>query len=92
MGGYLSKSEIARKILTYLADHPDAQDTLNGITQWWLPERELRYGVALIKEAIGDLVKNGWLITRTKQNSRTHYRINEEKRAEIEEFFKHSRR
>jgi hypothetical protein len=30
------KTEIAREILAYLLDHPDAQDTLDGISQWWV--------------------------------------------------------
>jgi hypothetical protein len=84
------KSRIAREILAYLVEHPEAQDTLDGIVQWWLPERELRHRVALVREAIGELVENGRVIPCTRQNSRTYYRINEEKRAEIEEFVKHS--
>ncbi len=89
--GFPDKSRIACEILAYLIDHPDAQDTLEGVVEWWVPEREIRYRVALIKEAIGELVKNGWVIPRTRQNSRTYYRINEEKRSEIEKFFNRSR-
>ena len=85
------KSRIAREILAYLVRHPDAQDTLDGIIQWWLPECELRYRVALVREAIQELAENGRVIPCTRENSRTYYRINEEKRAEIEEFVKHSR-
>jgi len=32
-----------REILAYLADHPDAQDTLAGIFEWWLLERKITY-------------------------------------------------
>jgi hypothetical protein len=82
------KSRIARDILAYLVEHSDAQDTLDGIIQWWLPERELMYRLALVREAIGELVENGWVITRTRHNSRTYYQINEEKKSEIEAFLK----
>ena len=85
------KSRIAGEILAYLIEHPDAQDTLDGIVQWWLPECELRYRVALVREAIQELAENGRVIPCTRENSQTYYRINEEKRAEIEEFVKHSR-
>ncbi len=85
------KARVAHEILAYLIDHPDAQDTLEGVVEWWMPERKLRYQVALIKDAIGELVKNEWVIARTRQNSRTYYRINEEKRAEIEKLFGHGK-
>lgn len=85
------KSRIGREILAYLIEHPDAQDTLDGIVQWWLPDRELRYRIALVREAIRELAESGRIIPCTRENSQTYYRINEEKRAEIEEFVKHSR-
>ena len=31
-------AEITAAILRYLDDHPDAADTVDGITQWWIPE------------------------------------------------------
>ena len=80
----MQKPEIAYEILAYLVEHPDAHDTLDGIVQWWLPEQEFRYRVALVKEAIGKLLKGGWVTAHKGQDSRTYYRINEEKRTEIE--------
>lgn len=28
---------LSKAILSYLAEHPDAGDTVKGIRQWWLP-------------------------------------------------------
>ena len=83
----MQKREIAREILAYLADHPDAHDTLDGIVQWWLPEQEFKYRVALVNEAIAELLQDGWVTARKGQDSRTYYRINEEKRNEVKRLF-----
>jgi len=87
---FSDKARIAYEILAYLMDHPDARDTLDGIVQWWLPEREFRYRVTSVKEAIEELLKDGWVTARKGQDSRTYYRINEEKRTEIEKLCRQS--
>jgi hypothetical protein len=53
------KSRIAREILSYLSAHHDAQDTLDGIVQWWLRERKSDQHTTLVKEVLGDLVTQG---------------------------------
>ena len=30
------KEELSEKILNYLRKHPNAEDTVEGITRWWL--------------------------------------------------------
>jgi hypothetical protein len=57
--------EISLRILSYLAGHPEAHDTPEGIAQWWLLEREVR-GQAAVEQALADLAEAGWLtVTRT---------------------------
>ncbi len=53
------KSRIAREILSYLSAHNDAQDTLDGIVQWWLRDRKSDQHTTLVKEVLGDLVTQG---------------------------------
>jgi hypothetical protein len=84
----LSKSEIARKILIYLANHPDAQDTLDGIVHWWLPEQEIKYEVKILKEIISELVEKEILLSHKSTNSRVHYRINRKKYEEMQALIK----
>lgn len=52
-------SELARDILAYLEDHGDARDSLEGILEWWLLERELVNGLAKVKGALRELVAMG---------------------------------
>jgi hypothetical protein len=73
----MQKQEIATEILAYLVNHPDAQDTLEGILQWWLPERQIKYQVEVVKEALSELTKKGLLLETKLAGSRVYYRINE---------------
>ncbi len=73
------KTQIAQEILAYLADHPDAQDTLEGIVQWWLLERKIKYQRDLVEEAIARLVDQKFILTWKDSYSRIRYRLNEHK-------------
>ncbi len=70
------KNEIAREILSYLSEHPGAQDTLEGIVQWWLLERKIKYQKGLVMEALADLVADGSIDKHKGMDSRSYYRIN----------------
>jgi hypothetical protein len=70
-----SKSQIAREILAYLADHPDAQDTLDGIVQWWLLERKIDKQLKIVKQALTSLKKQGRIEEYTSSDLRTVYRL-----------------
>ena len=77
------KGNISREILYYLVEHPEAQDTLEGIAQWWLLERKIRYQIALVSEAISGLVRRGLIVEQEIMNSKPRYRINSKKLTEI---------
>ena len=59
------EDEIARHILDYLTDHPEAGDTLEGIVQWWLMERHIQKMVLSVSGIVTDLVQKGALIQET---------------------------
>jgi len=77
------KPEIARDILSYLTEYPDAQDTLAGITEWWLLDQRITVKSAQVKEVIEKLVEKRLLLERKGRDSQTHYRINRRKGATI---------
>jgi hypothetical protein len=70
-----TKSQIAQEILAYLAEHPDAQDTLDGIAQWWLLERKIDKQLKIIKQALTSLKKQGRIEEYTSSDLRTVYRL-----------------
>src|ERR1041384_2522857 len=77
------KQQLGEEILQYLIDHPNAQDTLQGIVTWWLLERTIKHRTALVKEVLNKLVVDGLIIAQQGSDSQTHYQINRRRRQNI---------
>ena len=74
--------QIGNDILGYLIAHPDAQDTLQGIAEWWLLEQRITEQTALVSEALAALVTEGLVIER-RGEARSYYKLNKRKRKRI---------
>jgi hypothetical protein len=74
-----SASRVARAILDYLMENPSAQDTLAGITEWWLPGQGIRAKTTTVKDALALLIANDLIVEVKGKDSQSHYRINERK-------------
>jgi hypothetical protein len=79
----VGQSQGACETLAYLAEHPDAQDTLEGIVEWWLMEQQIKRGIAQVKDALAELVTQGLVLERKGRDGRIHYRVDRRKAAEI---------
>ena len=79
----VSTSRVARAILQYLHNNPDAQDTLAGIAEWWLPKR-ITTQATTVKEALELLIAHELVLEVKGKDAQCHYRINDRKRAQIE--------
>ncbi len=77
------KSEIARDVLGYLIDNPEAQDTLEGIVEWWLLERKIESRTSKVREALAELATRGLILERKGPDSRVRYLINSQRQEEI---------
>ena len=82
------KAQIGNEILAYLVDHPNAQDTLEGIVNWWLLERAIKFQEAQVKKALAELVAKGLIIEHKEMDSQINYRINQKKLEEIKKLVK----
>jgi hypothetical protein len=71
------------EILQYLIENPDAQDTQEGIANWWLLDRTIEHKTALVKEALKRLVKDRLVIKQERSDSRTDYKMNRRRRKKI---------
>jgi len=78
-----SGQPIANEILAYLVNHPEAQDTLEGITEWWLLEQRIRHAVAEVDKVLHDLAAHDLLVTRQCADGRIYYGLNRVKEREI---------
>jgi len=74
---FSENNAVAGEILSYLANHTRASDTLEGIVDWWLPQQELAYQTKVVRDALAELVKRGFLVKKVTGDSRVHYRATE---------------
>jgi hypothetical protein len=79
---------VMQKILSYLLDHPDAKDTIQGILQWWLPHGGMVWRQEEIQEALDVLVARGWLTQRHTPSCQMLYGMNTDKLEEIRGFLR----
>jgi hypothetical protein len=84
-GGQIrDESDIAYHILAYLHANPDAQDTLEGIVEWWLLNQKLKRQTENVKHALAELIERGVITARIGADSQVHYRIKRDRLEEIE--------
>jgi hypothetical protein len=84
------KSRIAHDVLAYLVEHQDAQDTLEGIVEWWLIEQKIQRQKGMVEQVLGELIRKEFLEERTGLDGQTRYVINHRKAKEIEQFLRTS--
>src|SRR5262245_47378981 len=78
-----AKREIKRDILAYLTRNPSAEDTVEGIVEWWLLDQRIRNESVRAKEALSELVSKGLVLERTGRDARSRYRVNAQRLKEI---------
>jgi DNA-binding MarR family transcriptional regulator len=78
--------EVSIYILDYLSDNPDAGDTFEGICQWWLLNRCIKFEIPTVSEAVARLVAEGLVEEQKRLDSRSVFRIKhtEENRQRIQ--------
>ena len=69
------RSEIAKEIMDYLTKNPDAADTLEAVTEWWLLEQKIDYESSKVKEALEELEESGLVIKVKGADSRVYYKL-----------------
>ena len=78
--------KVVCEVLQYLIENPHAQDTVDGIAQWWISEQTIRKGKDLVEKALETLVAENLVIARKGRGTQTRYKINDQRREEIETF------
>jgi hypothetical protein len=70
---------IAQDILSYLLTHTAAEDTVEGIAEWWLLEEKIKRRTKEVQTALDELVAERLIVARESKDSKIHYRINKRK-------------
>jgi Fe2+ or Zn2+ uptake regulation protein len=70
--------KISGMILDYLCKNPDAGDTLEGITRWWLNMERIDLSVKEVAQALESLMEQGVITINKNRGGTTLYKINKE--------------
>ena len=62
-------------ICSYLRKHPVAEDTLEGIAEWWLEAEKIESSVDEVADALESLVQKGIVSIRKTQSGINLYRL-----------------
>ena len=76
-------TQVEEDIVSYLLDHPEAKDTMDGIVRWWMFELRIKREIMQVEHAIADLVQRDWVIARRGADAQVHYGLNSAKAEEI---------
>ena len=73
----------ALAILRYLDRYPEAKDTIEGITQWWLRRERSTRVLGEVEGAVTWLLAHDFLRETRRQGVPPYYWLNPQRRAEI---------
>ena len=68
---------LAKAILQYLAEHPDAQDTAEGIATFWVMRQRVKEDVKEVLRVLRQLTRSGQL-ERVRRGDHVLYRVKKE--------------
>jgi hypothetical protein len=61
-------------IVSYLAEHPGAMDTIDGIAEWWITRQQIRTDVERLTMVLEQLVRSG-VLEAVDDGERRMYRL-----------------
>lgn len=73
------EEELADIVLGYLAEHPDASDTLEGIAEWWIMRQQTRVEVTKLAKVLRRLAESN-LLEKIEEGGTLRYRLNVKER------------
>jgi len=72
---------VASDILGYLAKHPSAEDTLEGIVRWLIMEKHVQTSPGIVAHALAQLIDKKVVTARQGAGGPTIYHLNSQAKA-----------
>jgi hypothetical protein len=76
--GHPKVSPLGKELLAYMESHPRAADSLEGIVEWWMLERDIRRRTEEVRRTLAELVRHG-LVEEIGDGSSIRYRRKRER-------------
>jgi len=73
-GGSQADAELAAAVMKYLAEHPKAVDTLEGIAEWWVMRQQARVDLDSLGRVLRLLAAQG-LVEVDGEGDEARYRL-----------------
>lgn len=70
---------LAQEIAGYISNRPDAADTLEGLTLWWISRQRLLEAEKNVRQAVEYLIDQGVIEKRAMADGRVLYRATPKK-------------
>lgn len=67
--------KIANEVTDYLANYPNAVDSLEGITTWWLTQQRYQSALNIVQSALDMLVESGKVVKSTATDNEVVYSL-----------------
>jgi Fe2+ or Zn2+ uptake regulation protein len=69
------QEDISKKILDYLRKNPDAGDTIEGISRWWVQSEFIEQSVDEVASVLERLTKEGMVKKQEVKGGSTLYKV-----------------
>ncbi len=76
MDAYYKDASIAERIVSYLMNHPESKDTLEGIAQWWLEKEYIEETVDTVAQGLSVLCSQGLVVEEKGAGTPPYYKLN----------------
>lgn len=70
----MKDEDVAQSILAYLAEHPHAMDTAEGIAGWWIMRQQVRVTATTVARVLHQLAERG-LLEEVGEGDTRRYRL-----------------
>jgi len=77
------RSDITYDVLSYMLENTRAQDTLEGIVEWWLLEKKIERNTAEVKSVLDELATKKLIVEFRAPDKHVRYRVNRRKQTDI---------